>query len=123
MGEGKIDERDYFDLDDTEAWAVSRIRKIYDIHGRIDLVWEDRIRMDTSLYKVWKRETKRLEFKVAKQKLKIAYISTIEEILNTPWYEFPWYNKIIFAPLFFGLKGVNYVFQKIAKFMGGDLCQ
>lgn len=106
------DERDYFDLSDAEILALKNIENNLDSDYRIDLAWEV-IRENEDLYKMWKREKDRIEFKVAKQRLKNHYRKYIGYLINTPYYELNWYEEIVMAPLVIGLKVINWILKKV----------
>ncbi len=109
-----IDERDFDELDETGQEALSILQKWANQRKNIIDFW-DEVRNDKNKYKVWKREKDKIEFKVAKQNLRTAFYSEINRVLNTPWYDLPWYEKTIVGPFVLGLKGVNWVLQKLMR--------
>jgi len=109
-----IDERDFSELSDVEKSAVGNVKSDFMPRKRTDEVW-NKIRKDKDKYKVWKREKDKIEFRIAKQKLRVAYQDEVKRILNTPYYDLPWYERIFMAPFVLGLKVINWVLRKLTE--------
>ena len=116
-----IDERDFTELDAAAVKALYNIRNLRNKRkdetiAHFDIVdfW-DEVRRNKNKYKVWKREKDKIEFKIAKQNLRTAFYSEINRVLNTPWYDLPWYEKTIVGPFVLGLKGINWILRKLLR--------
>ena len=107
-----ISNLDIHDLTGPEMSALYTIKRQYEIRQPREVLWE-KIKDDPALFKVWKYERDKIEFKVAKQNLKTEYISWVKRVINTPYTELPWLEKTIVAPWVIGLKGVNWIVRKI----------